>query len=122
MSYSVIVINSDFMFTSGLIVQGHQRLNIGITVGSFVSAPVISNFSGIVTLQRQFSDDLGVDPDIWRDVQDWDIIAADGLDAAEENITALEEPETVTYRIGVKSGEGDNSAPSGLLYLRLGTS
>jgi hypothetical protein len=120
MAYSTLVINSDAMFTSGLKVQGHQRLNVGITIGSNVSSlPAISAYSGIVTLQRRFGDDVD---GLWRDVQDWAILAADGLDGGQENITTQPEPETLEYRIGVKSGEGDNSAPSGLLYLRLGTS
>jgi hypothetical protein len=122
MSYKTVTINSDAMFTSWLVVQGHQQMNIGRIVGSLVSypsTPNISAFSGTITLQRRVAED--VEDNIIRDVNKWAITAAESFDANQEDVTDLT-PETLEYRIGVKSGEGDNSAPSGILNLRLGTS
>lgn len=113
------LINSSPIFTSVIEVQGHQRVNIGIGIGSVTSADaasvVISAFSGVITLQRQMPGDEG---DYWRDVQAWSILDSDGLAGATEVITDKEEPETVLYRVGCKTGEFE----SGLAKVRLGTS
>lgn len=119
---SVKTINTFFgsspVFTSEIVVQGHQRVNVSIKIGqSFIVDPTASTFSGIITLQRQLP---GSDAaaSVWRDVQDWSIVASDGLDAAQENITANGEPETVKYRLGTKSG----NFFAGGAFGRLGTS
>lgn len=106
------------VFTSELIVQGHQRLNASIKIGqSFVADPTASTFSGIITLQRQLPGS-DADANVWRDVNSWSIVASDGLDAAQENITANGEPETVKYRLGCKTTDFF----AGGAFGRLGTS
>jgi hypothetical protein len=81
-----------------------------------VSDPVLSTFSGLITLQRQFADD---DVGVWRDVQTWAVASTAAMNGSSENITTTPEPETVTYRIGVKSG---NFYSVGAANVRLGTS
>lgn len=111
-------IASDVIFTSELVVQGHQRLNASIRPGtSFVADPTLSVVSAIFTLQRQLP---GSDADagVWRDVQDWSVVQTDGIDGAQEIITSNPEPETAKYRLGVK--ETDYFA--GAAFVRLGTS
>jgi hypothetical protein len=115
---AITLIASSPVFTSEIIVQGMQRLNVSIRMGSVgVSDPVLSTFSGIITLQRQFADESG--SGVWRDVQAWTIAAASAMGGGEEVITTSPEPETVTYRIGAKSGEYYSV---GAANVRLGTS
>ncbi len=99
------LIASSPVWTSELIVQGMQRLNVSIRIGSVdtsTASIVLSTFSGIVRLQRQlFGDDGGV----WRDVQTWAIAAASALDGGSENITTSPEPETCVYRLGCEDGD-----------------
>ena len=108
------------VWTSTLFVQAHQRLNVGIAIGSVeanLSTPVISTFSGIITLQRN----LPNDPDgFWRDVEEWSILAADALDGASENITVNGEPESCQYRLGIKDTSADYY--TNFVTVRLGTS
>jgi len=123
------LITSAPVFTSALTVQGYQRLNIGIVVGSIVSdmlsleagvaiSAVLSTASCSITLQRQMREEMGSDVwCAWHDVEDWSILAADGEAASSENITAFPEPETCRYRIGTKAGAYE----SGALIVRLGT-
>lgn len=101
----ITLIASSPVWTSELIVQGMQRLNVSIRMGSVgisEASIALSTFSGLVTLQRQFHDD---DAGVWRDVQQWAVSAADALAGGTENISANVEPETVTYRLGVKTGD-----------------
>jgi len=112
----ITLIASSPVWTSELIVQGMQRLNVSIRMGSVgVSDPVLSTFSGIVTMQRRFLDD---DDGVWRDVQTWSVAAASAMGGGEEVITTSPEPETVTYRIGCKTGEYYSV---GAANVRLGT-
>lgn len=96
--------------TSELVVQGHQRVNIGIVVGSLGGASVSiiqgGSFTGTIHLQRN----MGDNPLNWRDVESWTI--------ATESITISPEPETCTYRLFVKAG----NYTSGDAVVRLGTS
>lgn len=110
------LIASSPVWTSALVVQGYQRVNISFNIGSqdFDSSPVISTFSGVLTLQRQLSGDT-----IWRDVQEWAVLAADALDANIESVTDKPEPESCHYRFGVKEAEWYSV---GFGYVRLGTS
>lgn len=112
-------IASSPVWTSELIVQGYQRLNVSIRIGSVdvsTASIVLSTFSGLIRLQRQmFGDDSGV----WRDVQTWAIVAGDALDAAVETITTTPEPETCTYRLGCDTGDYYSV---GAANVRLGTS
>jgi len=94
-------IASSPVWTSTLIVQGTQRINVSIRCGSVVADPVLSYFSGIVTLQRQFGDDA---LDFWRDVEIWSVTKSEGMAGSIEECTTMPEAETVTYRIGVKTG------------------
>lgn len=116
-------IASSPVYTSTLIVQAYQRLNVGIMIGSVIASAgvpansvVLSTFSGIITLERQMPGDAS---GIWRDVQSWTIASAAGLAGSEEVITVSPEPETVKYRLGTKTGEYYSV---GMANVRLGTS
>lgn len=112
----ITLIASSPVWTSELIVQGTQRLNVSIRVGSVaVADPVLSTFSGLITLQRQFADDGS---GVWRDVQQWAVASTSAMNGSSENITTTPEPETVTYRVGVKSGDFYSV---GAANVRLGT-
>ncbi len=106
------------VFTSELVVQGHQRLNVSIRPGtSFVADPTLSVVSAVFTLQRQLPGS-DADASIWRDVNSWTVTEAVGIDGQSENITTNGEPETCKYRVGAKAGDWT----SGSAFLRLGTS
>lgn len=111
------LIASSPVFTSELVVQGHQRVNVSIRPGAsaetLIQDPVNSTVSAIFTLQRKLPGD-----DIWRAVQDWSVVAADGLDAETEVITSNPEPETASYRLGTEAGDYF----AGGAFVRLGTS
>lgn len=111
------LIASSPVFTSELVVQGHQRVNVsirpGVSAGALIQDPVNSTVSAIFTLRRKLPGD-----DIWRAVQEWSVVAADGLDAEIEVITSNEEAETVQYQLGTI--EDDYFA--GGAFVRLGTS
>jgi hypothetical protein len=126
---------SDNEFTSTLIVHAYQRVNVGIWIGSQVSdiisakggiggsvsvgdaiSAVLSTASMSITLQRQMAEEMG--SDFWHDVEFWSVTVAEGEDASSENINDKSEPETIMYRIGVKTGGYE----SGLALVRLGTS
>lgn len=106
---------SDGEFTSVIVVQGQQHMNIGIRVGSDNSdilsyyaysmplSTVASTFSGIITLQRRMKGETQEFE--WRDVDTWSIFTTDGTDGSDENTTITPEPETCEYRAGVKTGE-----------------
>ncbi len=123
---------SDVEFTSALIVNPYQRVNVGIMIGSQVSdilsagafsdtwpgatiSGIVSTASMVITLQRQYPEELGTD--FWHDVDTWSVTIAEGEGASSENISALSEPETMMYRAGVKTNEYE----SGLALVRLGT-
>ena len=111
------LIASSPVFTSELVVQGHQHVNVsirpGASAGELIQDPVNSTVSAIFTLQRKLPGD-----EIWRSVQDWSVVTADGLDAEIEVITSNPEPETVLYQLGTI--EDDYFA--GAAFVRLGTS
>ena len=115
------LIASSPVWTSTLIIQGQQRVNMSIYLGSMCSGvatystPVNSTFSGVVTLQRQLPGDGEY---TWRDVEEWSVVATDGLDGNKELVTTVPEPETCQYRAGVK--EGDYYSV-GFCYVRIGT-
>lgn len=129
-----LLVESDNNFTSGVFVQGHQRLNIGIVVGDQISdyisditlasaglsitsyATFTSVFSGTITLQRRMPEE---DQDYqWRDVSEWVINSSVAGVGGSEDITAYDDPETVEYRIGTKTGDYTD----GDALVRLGTS
>ena len=102
------------IYTSTITVQGFQRLNVSLRIGSAVSAPAVSAASCKVVLQRLLPGDETAN--IWRDVQSWSVAAADGMNGGSENITAQPEPETCQYRAGI------TSFTSGIVNIRLGSS
>ena len=107
-------ITSSPMWTSDLIVQGHQRINVSIRPGtSDVQDPTLSVFSADIRLQRKLPGDS-----LYRDVQSWSVVQADGLEGGQEVITASPEPETAIYRLGAAAGE----YYAGAGFVRLGTS
>ena len=125
-----LLIVSDTEWTSGVFVQGHQRLNVGIVIGteisdilsaaafSAVTSVVTSVFSGIITLQRRMPEEDASYH--WRTVSSWTIASTGGGVGGSENITAYPEPETAEYRAGVT---GDAAAyVGGVAHLRIGTS
>ena len=83
-----LLITSDTEWTSAIVVQGHQALNVGIVVGDQISdllsqiasagnyystaiSAMASIFSGKITLQRRMREEtLATD---WRDVDTWTI-------------------------------------------------
>ena len=77
---------------------------------------IISTCSAMITLQRQMPEEMG--GDFWHDVEEWQILAADGEDGSSQNISDNPEPETVSYRVGIKTGEYE----TGLALVRIGTS
>jgi len=126
---------SDFEFTSTITVQAYQTVNIGIMIGSQVSdmlslyggigasvaigaaiSAIFSTASMSITLQRQYPEEMG--GDFWHDVESWSVTVAEGEAACSENISDKQEPETMMYRVGVKTGAYE----SGLALVRLGTS
>lgn len=123
-----LLVESDNNWTSVIAVQGYQRLNVGIKIGSAVSdilsaasfsatlSGIVSTCSCVFTLQRRMPEEQ--EDYHWRDVAEWSVLAADGEDASSENITDKPEPETVEYRLGVKTGDYE----SGTALLRIGTS
>ncbi len=127
------VLYSDFDFTSTLVVQAYQRVNVGIMIGSQVSdilsagafsgvhpgaviSAIFSTASMSITLQRQYPEEGG--GSFWRDVDAWSVTVAEAEAASSENISDKQEPETMMYRLGVKTG----GYKSGLALVRLGTS
>jgi len=120
-----LLVDSDNNWTSTIHIQGHQRVNLGIRVGSANSdilsaadqaSATFSTFSGIITAQRRMPEE---DQDYhWRDVDTWSITTAEGEAGSSENITDKPEPETSEYRFGVKTGE----YYAGAAIIRLGTS
>lgn len=129
------VMLSDNDFTSALIVQPYQRINVGIIIGSIVSdivslkgglgqsvrvgqaiSGILSTASMSLTLQRQYPEHMG--SDIWHDVDAWSVTIAEGEAASSENISDKPEPEPMMYRIGTKTGAYE----SGAALVRLGTS
>ena len=125
------VMYSDFDFTSVLTVQAHQRVNVGIMVGSQVSdilsagafsgvypgtaiSAIFSTASMSITLQRQYPENT----DYWHDVDSWSVTVAQAEASSSENISDKPEPEPMMYRLGVKTGGYEN----GLALVRLGTS
>ena len=127
------VLYSDFDFTSALLVQAYQRVNVGIMIGSQVSdilsaggfsdviigaaiSAIFSTASMSITLQRQYPEEGG--GSFWHDVDAWSVTVAEGEAASSENISDKHEPETMMYRLGVKTTEYQ----SGLALVRLGTS
>jgi hypothetical protein len=119
---------SDVEWTSVIVVQGHQRLNIGIVIGNQISdilshighseaiSATASVFSGTISLQRRMREE---DQDFhWRDVATWAIASVSGGEGGSENITTYSEPETCQYRAGVDTGEYNGGAA----IVRIGTS
>ncbi len=128
------VIYAAEVFTSALLVQAYQTVNVGIAIGSQVS-DILSywNFGNSVasgeqisdpaltasmsiTLQRQYPEQMGTD--FWHDVDAWSVTIAEGEGASSENISDKSEPEVMMYRVGTKKGAWE----SGLALVRLGTS
>lgn len=100
-------IASSPVFTSVLTVQGSERTNITITVGSVSVGSAVNlggSFTGTVTLQRSFNNGT-----TWFDVNNWAV--------ATESIADKPEPETVQYRLGTKSGD----YTSGEAVIKLGS-
>lgn len=122
-----LLLESDNNFTSLIYVQAHQRVNIGIKVGTEISDILsAANFSAIisqitsvasmtVTLQRRSSNET--ESYEWRDVDNWVINSASGGKGGSENITAISEPESSQYRAGIKTGDYID----GVGHLRIGT-
>jgi len=129
-----LLVESDNNWTSNIIVQGHQRLNIGIIVGTEISdivsavtlasaglsitsyATFASVFSGTIRLQRRMAEE---DQDYhWRDVSEWAINSSAAGEGGSENITAYPEPETAEYRAGIKTA----GYTGGDALIRIGTS
>jgi len=125
---------SDNVFTSAILVQAYQTVNVGIAIGSQVS-DILShwNFGASVasgeaisdpvltarmsiTLQRQYPEQMGTD--FWHDVDAWSVTIAEGEAASSENISDKSEPEVMMYRLGVK----EDGYESGFALVRLGTS
>ncbi len=128
------VFYTDDTYTSAILVQAYQRVNVGIAIGSRLSiilslwnfggsvasgaaiSGIIETASMSITLQRQYPEQMGMG--FWHDVDAWSVTVAEGEEASSENISDKSEPEVVMYRIGVKSGQWE----SGLALVRLGTS
>lgn len=103
-----LAIASSPVFTSALTVQGKQRVNITIAIGSLSAGSAVNlggSFTGTTTLQRSFNNGT-----TFFDVENWAV--------ATEDISDKPEPETVQYRLGVKSGD----FTSGEEVVRLGSS
>jgi len=129
-----LLAESDNNWTSTIVVQGQQRLNVGIVVGTQISdyvsdvtlasaglsvtsyATFNSIFSGTITLQRRMpEEDQSYQ---WRDVSEWAISSTAAGVGGSENITAYPEPETAEYRAGVKT----SGYTAGDALVRIGTS
>ncbi|KKL46645.1 hypothetical protein LCGC14_2343500 [marine sediment metagenome] len=122
-------------YTSTLLVQAYQRVNVGIWIGSQISdiisakggvggsvipgalmSAIFSTASMSITLQRQMVEEMGTD--YWHDVDAWSVTVAEGEAASSENVSDKAEPEPVIYRVGTKAGAYE----SGAALVRLGTS
>jgi hypothetical protein len=129
-----LLVTSGNEWTSAVLVQGHQKLNVGITVGDQVSdllsqlasagnyysaaiSALASIYSGTIYLQRRMPEET-LDSD-WRDVDNWAIASTAAGVGGSENITALDDPESVEYRAGVKA---DADVVGGTCMVRIGTS
>ena len=122
-----LLLESDNNFTSIIDVQARQRVNIGIVVGNQISdilstaefsvsiSAILSVFSGTITLQRRMLDETH--DYSWRDVDLWTINSSSGGVGGSEDITTSEEPETVEYRAGIKTGD----YAGGVGHIRIGT-
>ena len=123
-----LLCESDNNFTSVIQVQAHQRINVGILVGSQISdilsaaglsaasfATPASVFSGTITLQRRMPEET--ESYHWRDVDEWVIDSAAINTGGSENITVSPEPETVQYRAGIKTTD----FTAGDAIVRIGT-
>ena len=94
-----------------------SRQNFGASVASDAAiSQILSTASMSITLQRQYPEEMG--GAFWHDVEFWSVTKAEAEDASSENISDKSEPETMLYRIGVKTGAWE----SGLALVRLGTS
>ena len=123
------LIQSDTEWTSVIVVQGKQRVNVGIVVGTQISdilsaasfsatiSELTSVFSGTVYLQRRMPEEY--QDYHWRDVAEWAISSTAGGEGGSENITAYPEPETCQYRLGLKAAA---DYTGGVCHIRLGTS
>jgi len=123
-----LLVESDNNFTSGILVQGHQKLNIGIRVSDAISdilsavtfsttiSAINSFFSGTVTLQRRMPEEN--QSYHWRDVDEWVIDSSAVGEGGSENITAIDDPESSEYRAGIKTG----NYTAGVAHVRIGTS
>ncbi len=124
-----LFVTSDTEWTSAIVVQGHQRVNVGIVVGDQISdilsaatfsaaiSATASVFSGTVTLQRRMPEEDASYH--WRDVASWTINSSGGGAGGSENITASPEPESAQYRCGIKAAA---DYTGGVTHLRVGTS
>jgi len=128
-----LLAESDANYTSVIDVQGKQRINVGIVVGTEISdyvstitlvsaglsvtsyATFDSVFSGTLTLQRRMREET--QDYQWRDVANWVISSSAAGEGGSENITVTPEPENCQYRAGVKSTE----YTSGDALIRIGT-
>ena len=89
---------AESQYTSAIVVQAYQRVNVGIAIGSQVSdilsywnfghsvasgaaisAPVLTA-SMSITLQRQYPEQMG--SDFWHDVDSWSVTIAEGEGAS----------------------------------------
>lgn len=123
-----LLLESDNNFTSEIVVQAGRRVNIGIVVGTQISdilsaasfsaaiSQLTSVFSGTVTLQRRMNNETASYE--WRDVSEWVINSSGAGIGGSENITAQPEPETVSYRAGIKTTD----YTGGVGHVRIGTS
>lgn len=125
-----LLCESDNNFTSEILVQGHQKLNVGIIVSDAISdilsantfsttiSALLSIYSGTITLQRRMPNETDALGFPWRDVAEWVISSSAVGEGGEENTTAVDDPESCLYRAGVKTGDHTN----GVAHLRIGTS
>lgn len=94
------------LFTSVITVDAGSRMNYSFTFGnsavSVADDMILSTASAIVRLQRRLPDDT---TELWRTVATWTVLAVNGMDDAQDNITDDPEPETSQYRLGIASGE-----------------
>lgn len=125
-----LLVESDDNWTSVITVQAHQRVNVGIRVGTEISdilsaasfsaaiSQLTSVFSGIITLQRRMPEEN--EDYHWRDVAEWTISSSAGGEGGSENITTSPEPESCHYRLGTTDAAAAYVA--GVAHVRLGTS
>lgn len=123
-----LLVESDNNFTSAIVVQGHQKLNVGIRVSDAISdilsaatfsatiSALASVFSGTIVIQRRMPEE---DQSYhWRDVAEWVIDSSAAGVGGSENITATDDPESSEYRAGVKTA----GYTGGVAHIRIGTS